>query len=319
MKHFRPIDRDEVRDCLSRILQSRIFARSERLRAFLKFIVETEQMGLGRKLKGYTIALDVFGRDKAFESGSDPLVRVQAGKLRALLSRYYTHEGRDDPIHIRVPLGAYIPVYDRQGADFSPADTDLRDLLPSPASQKAGPESLVPAAALPSLRITLCEKPGRQAGIYANAILLAAEQLPGIRVSSAGTDNGDMADALAFTVVIEAQDASLTVSLRHQSTAEIIDIRTVAMTGMDTIDQLAGQANQFVARTMTLAGLIYRYCRGKGLTTLLMDGLEATYDYRLDGSQESYRRARSLQSQLAYPTMPAEIITSLAGVRDLAG
>lgn len=316
MKHFRPIDRDEVGDGLSRILHSRTFARSERLRAFLKFIVETEQLGLARKLKGYTIGLDVFGRDRAFEAGGDPLVRVQAGKLRRLLGRYYADEGRGDPVHIRIPLGAYIPVYERQGADVSPVDADLRDLLPSPVGQKAGPESLPPSAALPSLRLTLSERPARHACIYANAILLAAEQLAGIRLVS--SVSSDSRDALAFAVTIEAHETSLFVSLWHQSTGDVIDNRTIATTGMDTTEQLAGQANQFVARTMTLAGLIYRYCRSKGLTTLLMDGLQATYDYRLDGSEASYQRARSSQLRLAHPQTPAEIVTSLAGVRDLA-
>lgn len=323
MKHFRPIDRDEVGDCLSKILQSRTFARSGRLRAFLKFIVETEQLGLARKLKGYTIGLDVFGRDSTFESGGDPLVRVQAGKLRRLLGRYYADEGREDPIHIRIPLGAYIPVYERQGADLPTSETGLRDLLPapsglyaSPAGQQSSPQHRHSQAALPSLLVTLSAKPARQARIYANAILLAAEQLPGIRLVS--SVSSDTRDVLAFAVLIEAHETSLSVSLRHQSTGEVIDIKTIAATSMDTTDQLAGQANQFVARTMTLAGLIYRYCRSKGLTTLLMDGLQATYDYRLDGSEASYQRARFSQLRLAHPKTPAEIVTSLAGVRDLA-
>lgn len=323
MKHFRPIDRDEVGDCLSRILQSRTFARSERLRAFLKFIVETEQLGHARKLKAYTIGLDVFGRDGAFESGGDPLVRVQAGKLRRLLGRYYADEGRDDPIHIRIPLGAYIPVYERQGVDIPAFETGPCDLLPppssqyvSPAGQQSGPPDRHSQAALPSLLVTLSAKPERQACIYANALVLAAEPLPGIRLVSSGSC--DMRDALAFAVLIETRETSLSVSLRHQSTGEVLDIRTIATTSLDTTDQLAGQANQFVARTMTLPGLIYRYCRSKGLTTLLMDGLQATYDYRLDGSEASYQRARFSQLRLAHPKTPAEIVTSLAGVRDLA-
>ena len=97
------IDGGQVSDALQRVLRSRTFARSERLRSFLKFIVEMEQLGLSHQLKGYTIGIDVFSRSHGFDPGTDPLVRVQAGKLRKLLNQFYACEGRDDPLRIRIP------------------------------------------------------------------------------------------------------------------------------------------------------------------------------------------------------------------------
>lgn len=105
-----------VSDALERVLSSEAFSRSERLRAFLKYVVETEQAGIAHQLKGYTIGIDVFDRSPAFNADSDPLVRVHAGKLRKLLATYYAGDGRHDEWRIEIPKGAYVPVYRRQKA-----------------------------------------------------------------------------------------------------------------------------------------------------------------------------------------------------------
>ena len=65
----RPCD-ETIRRALRRILESKAFARSERLRAFLAYVVEKEMAGEGHQLKGYSIAIDVFGRPQAFNADS---------------------------------------------------------------------------------------------------------------------------------------------------------------------------------------------------------------------------------------------------------
>ncbi|SOC40164.1 hypothetical protein SAMN05892877_10735 [Rhizobium subbaraonis] len=101
-----------VRACVDDILASKSFSRSGRLRAFLSYVVECELAGKAAQLKGYTIGVDVFGRPEGFDAGSDPIVRVQAGKLRKLLDQYYEIEGADAPLRIRVPVGSYAPEYE---------------------------------------------------------------------------------------------------------------------------------------------------------------------------------------------------------------
>ena len=107
---------EHVRRALNAILSSEAFARSERLRSFLAYIVDSELSGKAAQLKGYSIAIDVFGRPHGFDAGSDPLVRVQAGKLRKLLDHYYQTEGAGAELLIRVPLGSYVPEYIRTDA-----------------------------------------------------------------------------------------------------------------------------------------------------------------------------------------------------------
>ncbi|NVP56384.1 hypothetical protein [Mycoplana rhizolycopersici] len=110
-----------VRASVGDILESKTFSRSGRLRAFLSYVVECELAGKAQQLKGYTIGVDVFARPEGFDAGSDPIVRVQAGKLRKLLDQYYETEGADVPLRIRIPVGSYAPVYEWRHADVQDA------------------------------------------------------------------------------------------------------------------------------------------------------------------------------------------------------
>lgn len=112
MKHFSHIDGDVILQNLQKVLDSKAFSRSGRLRTFLEYVVRKEQLGLSNQLKGYAIGVDVFSRSDSFDPGGDPLVRVQAGKLRKLLDEYYACEGKDAPVRIRIPRGSYIPAYE---------------------------------------------------------------------------------------------------------------------------------------------------------------------------------------------------------------
>ena len=76
-----------VRETLERLLASETFGRSERARKLISYLVEREQAGEAERLKGFSIAMDVFGKDADFDSSTDAVVRVHAGRLRELLSQ----------------------------------------------------------------------------------------------------------------------------------------------------------------------------------------------------------------------------------------
>lgn len=101
----------EVAAALSRVLASRAFDRAGRSSAFLRFVVEEALAGRGGRLKGFTIAVEVFGRTEDFDAQTDPLVRVEAGRLRRRLVEYYHQEGRADPILIELSRGGYLPSF----------------------------------------------------------------------------------------------------------------------------------------------------------------------------------------------------------------
>ena len=109
-----PPSPDEVRAQLARILGSPEFVVPERSRGFLRYVVEETLAGRAERLKGYTIAVEVFERDASFDAQADPVVRIEAGRLRRALERYYLVAGQADPVLIEIPKGGYVPVFSRR-------------------------------------------------------------------------------------------------------------------------------------------------------------------------------------------------------------
>jgi Flp pilus assembly protein TadD len=94
---------------LERLLESRLFARSEQLSRFLRFLVEQHLEGLDRDLKESVIGVEVFGRKTDYNPKFDPIVRTEARRLRARLREYYQGEGKGDTLLIELPKGGYVP------------------------------------------------------------------------------------------------------------------------------------------------------------------------------------------------------------------
>ncbi len=101
---------------LERVLSSRVFSGSERLRQFLCFVVEQSISGKADALKEWLLGVHVFGRSQSFDPRIDAIVRVEAGRLRTKLTEYYETEGHDDPIVIQVHKGSYAPVFHDQSS-----------------------------------------------------------------------------------------------------------------------------------------------------------------------------------------------------------
>ncbi|MEI2301659.1 tetratricopeptide repeat protein [Ensifer sp. MJa1] len=104
----------EVLTQLDRIRRSAEFDAPDRDRKFLAYVVEETLAGRGERIKAYSIATEVFGRDSSFDPQTDPAVRIEAGRIRRALERYYLVAGRADPIVISIPKGAYVPTFKRR-------------------------------------------------------------------------------------------------------------------------------------------------------------------------------------------------------------
>lgn len=96
---------------LEKILHSRALQGSENLKAFLRYVVEKAVDSSDPQLREHIIATEVFGRAATYDSRTDSVVRVQAGRLRAKLSEYYATEGQGDTIKIELPKGHYCPAF----------------------------------------------------------------------------------------------------------------------------------------------------------------------------------------------------------------
>jgi CheY-like chemotaxis protein len=101
--------KEAVQAQLERLLATRYFRTSPRLRRFLCFTVEQSQNGYEGRLKEYCIALEVFGKPESFDPRIDSAVRVAARQLRAKLDAYYLDEGTHDEVLIRFRPGDYVP------------------------------------------------------------------------------------------------------------------------------------------------------------------------------------------------------------------
>ena len=108
---------EAIRDQLARIVASERFAGAPSLVRFLTHVVEETIEGRGAALKEYLIGVDVFDRGEAFDPRIDPIVRVQAGKLRKRLAEFYRNEGKADPLVIDFRKGSYVPIVRERAAD----------------------------------------------------------------------------------------------------------------------------------------------------------------------------------------------------------
>jgi TolB-like protein/Flp pilus assembly protein TadD len=117
-----------IRRQLNRLLTSKTFAQVERLKRFITFIVDETIAGRGGELKEYVIGVQVFGKEASFDPRTDPIVRVQARRLRTRLSRYYRDEGNSDELVVDLPKGGYAPVF-RTRDDASAAKRSLTAAL----------------------------------------------------------------------------------------------------------------------------------------------------------------------------------------------
>jgi TolB-like protein len=128
----RPPNAEDIRAQIQRIIRSEGFTRSERLKRFLGFTVEETLAGRGHQIKAYTIAVGVCDRDQRFDSRLDPIVRIEAGRLRRALQHHYLTVGRADPVLIDIPKGGYHPVFSwREIVPVAPPIT-----VPAPAEHR---------------------------------------------------------------------------------------------------------------------------------------------------------------------------------------
>jgi adenylate cyclase len=130
------IPSDLVQIELERIIASSAFDASLRNRAFLRFVVEETLAGRGDRIKAYTIGTSVFGRDEAFDPQSDPIVRIEASRLRRSLERYYLMTGQDDPIRIDIPKWGYVPSFQRSPCGQEEYAFPRRTHVPEPLQER---------------------------------------------------------------------------------------------------------------------------------------------------------------------------------------
>lgn len=102
---------EDVLSALQALIANDALRISERNRRFLSFVVTQTIDGRSDRIKAYSIGVDVFGRDDSFDPTIDPIVRIEATRLRSALTAYYDGMGGGDRVRITIPRGSYVPTF----------------------------------------------------------------------------------------------------------------------------------------------------------------------------------------------------------------
>lgn len=129
-------------DELDQVLSGEVFKYSYRMSRLLRFVVEYTLEHPARPLQEHLLAVHVFDKPETFDPRTDPIVRVEASRLRAKLRDYYHGEGAAHAVHIHLPGRGYRPVF-----------TQHRPKVENPTARAARPVRPAVADTAPSLLV----------------------------------------------------------------------------------------------------------------------------------------------------------------------
>jgi hypothetical protein len=132
----------DVRAELEAILRDPLFGHSRRYPTFLRYVVERTLDGHSGGLKERTVGIEALGRPASYDTSQDPVVRTTAAEVRKRLAQYY-QQHPDASVHISLPTGSYVPVFEHPRAGAEP-------VTPSspPAADSRRRQYLIAAAAV---------------------------------------------------------------------------------------------------------------------------------------------------------------------------
>jgi adenylate cyclase len=247
----------EVRLELQKMLASKDFDTSSRNRRFLTFVVEETLANRGGRIKAYNVALAVFDRSSDFDPLTDPIVRIEASRLRRSIEHYYLTGGLADPVRIAMPKGSYV-------ATFAYADPD-------------GPGVSVPEAITP----TDVEEPA--------AVNVTATVAPVIESNKPIRSQVGLIGMAALAVAIVAVSTALAVAPPQvQPASPAAHEPAILVLPFDYVGPEVGQAG--VARAFTME-IIVNLTQSRSLAVFGTEPVieaeqsaAASVDYRFSGS-----------------------------------
>jgi serine/threonine-protein kinase len=277
-----------VRRQLERILAHSLFKRSERMGRFLRLAVESTLAGRSSELKEYLIGVEVFDRKATYDPRVDPIVRVEARRLRSKLKAYYEGDGRTDAVTIEFVSGSYAPqIYSRVDA-------------PPPPPERVG-SGCNTIAVLPFANLSATAEHEYFSDGLTEELIHALTTVPGMRVvawNSAARLRERQQDLAAIRRQLHAATA-LTGSVRVAGLglrvrAQLIDTASGVYLWSETFDRTMQDVfaiQEEIARSIVLtlrvrlAGSVEAAPLGRSRTTL------TSYDWYLKGRYAWNRRS----------------------------
>ena len=126
---------------LDQALSSPLFRNAGRQSRFLRFVVDAALQSPEATIKEFDIGIAVYDRRTDYDPRTDPIVRVEAARLRARLREYYEMTPPEQ-VRIDIPKGRYVPLFilvegapAQLASDLSILVSPFRSLSPDPADQ----------------------------------------------------------------------------------------------------------------------------------------------------------------------------------------
>jgi serine/threonine-protein kinase len=269
----------------------------------LQYAVEHTVTGSSHEVKEYTLGVQVFRRGSAFDPRLDPIVRVEARKLRIRLTKYYETEGEHDPLRIELPARGYVPAFrERESATLS---SQIKEMADSRGASRGATQAGALTEALETATLSLPEpspeldRPAvpaaswahltgswRRAGLVGAFLVLASGAIYAGRMILRGHGASDLSPSIAvlpFQNLGDVKDESFSDGLTDElidSLGRVRGLRVVARTS----------AFQFRTRTLDIREI------GKKLNVrTVLEGSVRIYGNRLritvdlDDTADGYR------------------------------
>ena len=279
---------------------------------FLRFAVERTLDGKADELKEYLIGVEVFDRKGSYDPRVDPIVRVEARRLRAKLKAYYEGDGRDDPFIFELATGSYIPVIQPREPGRPAADAVVSTVAVLPFNNLSGnPENDYFSDGLTEELIHALTKLSGMRVVAWNS----AARLRGVE-----QDLTEVRRQLHVGTVLTGSVRIAGASLRVR--AQLIDTQTGFYLWSETFDR---QMQDVFAIQEQIARAIVRTLRvqmaGGPESLVSKSASVSSYDYYLKGRYHWHRRAaddlkRSLEYFEAAIEADGSSALAYAGVAD---
>jgi TolB-like protein len=124
-----PLNTAIVNHHLDQALSSPLFRNAERQSRFLRFVVDAALQSPEAPIKEFDIGIAVYDRRSDYDPRTDPIVRVEAARLRARLREYY-EVTPPERVRIDIPKGRYLPVFIPVEGGPAHVASDLSILVP---------------------------------------------------------------------------------------------------------------------------------------------------------------------------------------------
>jgi hypothetical protein len=168
---------DERWELINRILESKHFAGSARLRDFLVHVTSCALRQIPEEATEQQVGIRVFQRQPGFNTSDDSIVRSQARLLRMKLAAYFNDQGASEEIRVEIPKGGYLPQFSKRAANYfrpliieresgptveqARSEDPMRGLQLLNCQQRwSGSAQSISIAANPSFRETQMDEPG---------------------------------------------------------------------------------------------------------------------------------------------------------------